>query len=271
MQRAMDLGAAGGLSGALVWKEDGSSSGHMWVRLRIQASMNPHYYNAYVKLAVVRIAGTRSFEAPDDCDSEAEDEESDSDISVVDGGEEIWRLLATRVLAALCKCKAGRKELCHYVCMILQLMRLLHMSIREVNDFNPVTPTGRPCQWILNHCRGGREAAENTWWGMVLPEMAEKSRQIRDPRGQEGFGEYTPVDTRGVVKGNRQDFVPYPAGGVWAERHKHHVDGRSISLVEKATFDVLPDAVRSTKQRRGRRSLATDVLPPLVRRLDINT
>ncbi|CAN0404537.1 unnamed protein product [Pylaiella littoralis] len=145
------------------------------------------------------------------------------------------------------------------------------MSIREVNDFNPVTSTGRPCQWILNHCRGGREAAENTWWGMVLPEMAEKSRQIRDPRGQEGFGEYTPVDTRGVVKGNRQDFVPYPAGGVWAERHKHHVDGRSISLVEKATFDVLPDAVRSTKQRRGRRSLATDVLPPLVRRLDIDT
>lgn len=34
MQRAMDLGAAGGLSGVLVWHEDGSSSGVMWVRLR---------------------------------------------------------------------------------------------------------------------------------------------------------------------------------------------------------------------------------------------
>lgn len=238
---------------------------------RIRASMNPHYYNAYVKLAVVRVAEADSFAPDDDCDSDGDRAEGDGVLYGDGSGGGGWRLLATRVVSALCQCKAGRKGLCHHVCMILQLMRLLQMSVQQVNDFNPVTSTGRPCQWILNHCRGGREGEENTWWGMVLPEMAAASREIRDPRGQERFGEDTPVKTRGVVVGNRQDFVPYPAGGVWAERREHHVDGRSISLKQKTAYDVLLETVRSAKQHRGHATLATDALPPIVREVGVNS
>ena len=142
------------------------------------------------------------------------------------------------------------------------------MSVRQVEDFNPVTSTGRPCQWVLDHCRGGREAQANSWWPMVLPAMAAALRQVRDPRGQADFGWGVPGGEGGVVDGNRQDFVPYRAGGEWAERYENHVKVESLSLVQHSRFLELNDVLRTEKALGVASDVrrTSDFLPPKVRR-----
>ena len=98
--------------------------------------------------------------------------------------------------------------------------------------------------------------------------MAAEVRQLRDPRGQDSFGRGISHAGGGVVDGNRQDYVPYRAGGEWAERHENHVKGESISLVQQSRFSNLNNVLRAAKSQDGARRvrLTSDFLPPRVRR-----
>lgn len=233
--------------------------------------MKPNVYNAYVKIAVLRVRVENTHGDPQDgYESDLDECASNGDDPNPNHCAERWKHLATRVLAALCNCQSGRAGLCHHVGMVLQLMRLLQMSVRQVEDFNPVSSTGRPCKWILDHCRGGREGEANSWWALDLPAMAAELRQLRDPRGQDDFGWDIPDGKGGVVDGNRQDFVPYRAGGDWSERHENHVKGESLSPLQHTRFLELNEILRAAKSKGGTcdARLTSDYLPPYVRRDD---
>lgn len=105
--------------------------------------------------------------------------------------------------------------------MLLQLIRLLQMSSREISEFDPTTVTGRDCQWIMNHAKGGREAENNFWWGLtLLPEVHVEYSKMRDPKGQQLVESFqgSSLQTAGVVQGDRvSTFNPHPGLGRWAE------------------------------------------------------
>lgn len=130
-------------------------------------------YNAYVVLEVMRVEGETNFGV--------------DHIGQSDGSPPDFRMLATRVSAAYCECKAGADSQCHHIAMVLQLGRLLQMSLSEPREHQPVTATGRACQWILDHCKGGRAAGTNEWWGRTLPELFVEYSKMRDPK-KKGVG-----------------------------------------------------------------------------------
>ncbi len=223
--------------------------------------MNEKWYHVYLKIALQQ-ADVQHPPSPDQQEAHAQP----------------VRFLATAVLRALCECRAGRGGKCHHVAMVLQLIRLLGMTGRELESWDPTTVTGRTCQWLLNHQIGGRGPDDNAFWGMTLPEMAQHCRKIRDPKGSPMFSEAV-RQSRGVVSVNREsDFNGYPQGGGWADKAAHHLAGESISVSQKTNYDIFSAWVKEAghREEEGRRGLgyattpelrkvASDVLPPLVR------
>lgn len=194
------------------------------------------------------------------------------------GERDLSRLVATRVVNAHCECQSGAGGTCTHVSMMLHLVRLLGMSPSEIREFDPLTVTGRQCKWILDHCKGGREAGDNIWWGKTLPECAELYREMRDPKGQ-GL-DVDPnklVQSRGVIVGDRfKGFDPHPSGGRWAASHASFKKGDTISERERDAFGEFFSAVKTAKAKerssrsdagaKGRGVLASDILPAKVRK-----
>ena len=88
--------------------------------------MKAHDYNAYVKIAVLRVQEDTIYcDHPQDDESDMDEYANDGDDPRRNDGGDTWKLLATRVLAALCDCTGGRAGQCHHVGMVLQLVRLL--------------------------------------------------------------------------------------------------------------------------------------------------
>lgn len=150
------------------------------------------------------------------------------------------------------------------------------MSSTQMSLYRPVSSTGRTCQWILNHCKGGRAASTNIWWGRTLPELSVDYSRMRDPKGK-GLGCESDgrEQTAGVVQVDRLlDYSPHPALGPWAEKRQHFDAGVSITLEQSKAFGKFFASVREAKKK-GRRStrpdtgdvrLAADVLPPMIRK-----
>lgn len=232
--------------------------------------MHQKWYNVYVKIAVHDTAEAVAVrEAP------SPDQEG---LGELGGPGSTARRLATVILRALCECRAGRSGKCHHAAMVLQLLRLLGMTGRELEAWDPTTVTGRTCQWLLNHQSSGRGPGENVFWGMTLPEMAQECRKTRDPKGSPMFSD-APSQSRGVVSINREsDFNGYPQGGAWAEKAAHHLEGDSLSATQKSNYDTFSALVKEAGHREEdrrvgservraleERKVASDVLPPLVR------
>lgn len=230
--------------------------------------MESHSYNVYVRLEVMRVASETTGVAANAMDrGDSEEGEADAYGSA--------RMVATRVLAALCECQSGADAHCHHIAMLLQLIRLLQMSTREISEFDPTTVTGRDCQWIMNHAKGGREAETNFWWGLTFPEVHVEYSKMRDPKGQlAGSFQESSVQTAGVVQGDRvSSFNPHPGFGRWAEHRQHFDEGISISAKQSVEFGKFFASVKAAKLagRRSKRGVASDVplavdrLPPFVR------
>ena len=220
-------------------------------------------YTVWVRLEVMRVEDDNRQPLP-----------NDSNLGQHATGD--VRMVATRVLAAYCECKAGADSQCHHVAMALYLGRLLQLSSDEIRLLNPVTSTARTCQWILNHCKGGRGAADNYWWGRTLPEVHVEFSRMRDPKlkglASDMVGE--PEQTAGVVQVDRiAGYSPHPSLGPWAEKRRHFDEGISISSLQSESFGKFFASVREAKKK-GHRSkrttagnvpLAIDFLPPVVR------
>lgn len=227
-------------------------------------------YNVHVRLEVMRVDREPLVATPGlDPDAGGTDE----DVNGVPAPAA--RMVVTRVLAAYCDCKAGADSQCHHIAMLLQLTRLLQMSESEIRGLNPLTSTGRTCQWILNHCKGGRAASTNIWWGRTMPEIHSEYSKMRDPR-RKGLGVAleTTTHTAGVVQGSRStDYSPHPHLGPYAEQRQHFDEGTSISHTQQEAFGKCFASVREAKRIFNRRQrslswivpLATDVIPPYVR------
>ncbi|CAM9923246.1 unnamed protein product [Ectocarpus fasciculatus] len=268
MQRVMDLGCLDGLEGVPPPPFGGTS----WIRFRTHASMHMNkWYTVHVSLDVHRVATEAGTYEVDEEDAADGDEQESCPTTT----SSVHRMVATRVLSALCECQSGAGGSCSHVAMTLQLVRLLKMSVNEINDFFPLTVTGRQCKWILDHCRGGREAENNVWWGKTLPEVSSMFREMRDPKGL-GMGVDTETEqkTQGVVSGDRfATFDPHPSGGRWAEPHRHFQAMTTVSEKEREAFSDFFASVKSAKAEgseggeggKGANVLAADVLPARVR------
>ena len=230
--------------------------------LRVVASMRNDVYLTHVLLAVHQLGGEEDGERATQDDGECSDE------SESDTGE---RLMATTVQNANCQCMAGAQGGCHHVCMLLQLVRLLQMSSRELMSHNPETPTGRACKWILNHCRGGRGASDKEWHFLPLWRMVDRLREVRDPKRQcLGLGQQKAASTRGVVAINRKSALnPHPDGGRWAESRKHFDEGVTISTKQADHVEEfiasLSELTLGTRGFVDSDMMATRVLPARVR------
>lgn len=187
---------------------------------RVQASMREEMYKAHVALAV------QSLEPRVGCATGADDEIPD-DLAAADS----VRLVATRVERAFCQCTAGRGGGCHHVAMLLQLVRLLRMTDRELSDHDKESVTGRSCQWILDHCRGGRMAELNIWWRLPIGQITHGLRPLRNPKGRRlAFDTSTPCGTRGVVQIDREEsYCPFSCEARHARWREHFYEGRTIS------------------------------------------
>ena len=229
---------------------------------RANASMQSQSYFTYVRLAVHELGGEEQEE-------EMGTQDDGVDIGDVASSSELY--VATTVQNANCECTAGVSGGCHHVCMLLQLVRLLQMSSRELLCQNPLTPTGRACKWILEHCRGGRGKEDNGWCFMPLSLVADDLRDTRDPKRQcLGLGQEKAASTRGVVTTNRAGvFNPHRQGGRWAESSKHFHESRSLAadqsiLVEKA-YDTLQKESAGARGSVESNALAKRALEPSVR------
>lgn len=227
--------------------------------------MESHSYNVYFRMEVMRVA-SEGVDANEMDRGDTDEEGADA--------FQAARMVATRVLAALCECQSGADAHCHHIAMLLQLLRLLQMSSREISEFDPTTVTGRDCQWIMNHAKGGREAEHNVWWGLTFPEVHVEYSKMRDPKGQLVGSTEGPLQTAGVVQGDRlTKFNPHPGLGGWAEARQHFDEGTSISEDQNVAFGQFFASVKAAKlaARRSKRNatscvpLAVDTLPPLVR------
>lgn len=92
------------------------------------------------------------------------------------------RLVATSVIAASCQCQSGAGGGCHHVCQLLQLVRLLQLTERELLTWDPASPTSVACRWILNNCGGGRGSEDDVFRNKPLTLVAEEIRKLRDPK-----------------------------------------------------------------------------------------
>lgn len=199
-------------------------------------SMRAGVYQVY---AVVKV-GKLYDDGIDDAYAEDGDSDCDSDEDLIpdpiDG--ERPRLVATQVVDAFCTCQAGLPGACHHVCQLLQVVRLLQMTARELRAWDPETVTGRACAWLLKNARAGRDPTDNVFWRMQLSQIGSELRTLRDPKKQQN-GSEQPAHTKGVVVGDRsQDFNPHPSGGVWAEREEHFNKGVTMSRRKWNKFDA---------------------------------
>lgn len=97
-------------------------------------------------------------------------------------GSENDCMVATRVIDGHCECPAGEGGKCDHLMDLLQIVRFLGMTEAEVHEMGPVTVTGKPCEWIIQHCGGVRECEKNMWWGMTMPEILQHVRPLRNPK-----------------------------------------------------------------------------------------
>ena len=173
------------------------------------------------------------------------------------------RLVATEVVDAFCTCLVGLPGGCHHVCQLLQLVRLLQMTTIELCQWDPETVTGRACEWMLKHCKGGRDPAHNIFSRMRLPQMAKELRTLRDPNRQGvGSDDDEPAPTRGVVVGDRsQDFNPHPGGGVWLRQKTHFDEGITLSRRKWDCLRAFIDGERGGGRGQER---AIDMNPPIL-------
>lgn len=140
------------------------------------------------------------------------------------------RLVAADITDAFCTCLAGLPGGCHQVCQLLQVVRLLQMTPRELHGWNPQTVTGRACEWLLKDSKGGSDPARNSFSRMWLTQIAKELITVRGPTRQGvGSEDDEPAPTRGVVVGDRsQDFNPHPEGDVWCHQQKHFEEGVTL-------------------------------------------
>ena len=101
---------------------------------------------------------------------------------------------------------------CHHVFQLLQVVRLLQMTARELSEFDLDTVTGRACMWLLKHSNSGRDPAHNMFFRMRLPQIAQDMRNLRDlQRPEVGSDDEESASTRGIVAEDRsQGFNLHP-------------------------------------------------------------
>lgn len=182
--------------------------------------MRSGMYDVYAMVKVAKLY--------DNDDTYTEGDESDEDPISGELSGERPRLVATKVVDAYCTCQSGLPGTCNHVCQLLQVVRMLQMTARELRAWDPETVTGRACEWLLKNSKAGRDPKDNAFWSLQLPEIARELRTIRDPKKQKNRSE-EPVHTQGVVVGDRsQEFNPHPRGGVWCEQEARFNEGATL-------------------------------------------
>lgn len=127
-------------------------------------------------------------------------------------------MLAVKVEIASCSCFTGAGGVCHHICMLLQLVRLLRMTAHDLSANDMTEVTSRQCQWRLNHCRGGRGPEDNMWLELKVPKMVPTLAGIPQPirRQKQKLSVEDKLHKRGTVHPNRQnDFNPLTQGESW--------------------------------------------------------
>lgn len=209
----------------------------------------------YEVFAVVQMAKLNDDGIDDAIAEDSDSSDEDRNPPIIQGDR--TRLVATRVVDAYCTCQSGLPGACHHVCQLLQVVRLLQMTARQLRAWDPETVTGRACEWLLKNSRAGRDPTDNVFWLKQLPEIGSLLRTLRDPKKQQN-GSDTPAHTAGVVVGNRsQDFNPHPSGGVWAEREENFNKADTITRSKLDKFNVFINRSRRGEER------AIDKHPPL--------